>query len=163
MGTGRQGWCGRRLLAAGLVLCATLLAPAAAASGATLTKLNAFNVGGINYDVEATALSPAGDRLAVATVTLTNSGGTLVPTPWIRMYAVAADGSATQVPGSPFNVADEGIAKVLRFSPDGKLLAAVYTGSNRFGLHAVSPSGALTDVPPGNPLDGGLHPMSASF
>ena len=86
----------------------------------------------------------------------------------MSVFAVGADGSLTQVPGSPFATAG---SESLAFSPDGRLLVTSNNGTNPIGLggpgtvsvFAVGAGGALSQVS-GSPFTtGGPVPASVAF
>jgi uncharacterized repeat protein (TIGR01451 family) len=98
------------------------------------------------------AFSPTGRLLA------TGNGGST------SLFAVAADGNLTQVPGSPFF--DRGISGIA-FSPGGGLLAGVSTGST-VSVYEVVGDPSLSPVP-GSPFstlgagNSGVSPSKVAF
>src|ERR671931_1144340 len=77
-----------------------------------------------------------------------------------------ADGSLTQISGSPFATGGAGTGATLpsqgalQMSDDGKYLLAVDAGSNEISVLRISHDGALTQIQGGTVPSGGLEPVS---
>ncbi len=102
------------------------------------------------------AFSPSGMLLAVGNAPDPDGGGNSV-----SVFSVGADGTLTQVTGSPFDTAGEGYESVA-FSPNGALLAAASYGSSNLSMFSVGADGALTPVS-GSPFPTGSLPGSVAF
>ena len=81
-------------------------------------------------------------------------------------YARHADGSLTQLPGSPFAIGGAGLGAItgsqgaLQISDDGRYLLAVDAGSNQISVLRIRPDGTLRAVE-GSPIwSGGNEPVS---
>src|ERR671931_1816576 len=77
-----------------------------------------------------------------------------------------ADGSLTQISGSPFATGGAGTGATLpsqgalQMSDDGKYLLAVDAGSNEISVLRISHDGALTQIHGGTVPSGGVEPVS---
>jgi WD40 repeat protein len=89
------------------------------------------------------------------------SGGLLAVTgpQGVFTFSVAANGTLTQTPGSPYTSANFG---KLAFSPNGGLLALTTLGANTVQLFSVAASGALTPLSD-SPYATGNFPLGVAF
>ncbi len=96
------------------------------------------------------------------TVTVSPSGKFLAAFPaygnFVYMYAIEADGTLTEAPGSPFATPDTNEQTDLAFSPDGNFLAISEQGG--VSVLAVGAYGKLTVVP-GSPFGSGFPGWAA--
>ena len=105
------------------------------------------------------AFSPSGGLLATANV-YGNDTTESTNNSTVSVFAVAQDGTMSQVPGSPF-AAGEGAVSVA-FSPSGGLLATANEFDGTVSVFSVGQDGALSQVP-GSPFTTGQGPSSVAF